>query len=100
MDATFREQVQTLLQVERQLENRWVIQKFQFGEWRGIIVYAIIPDDPISETAPMTGTATYATSGEAMKAMEKLQAQYPDVPMQVAPAWQNILNAQLAPGKG
>jgi hypothetical protein len=98
-ETTFREQIQMILAIEIQLENRWVIQKFEFDKWCGIKINTIIPDDPISEAWPMTGTPTYATSGEALEVMQKLQAQFPDVPMQVSPVEEDILAAHLSPGR-
>ena len=100
-ETTFQEQIQTVLAVERQLAGRWVIQRFQSycDEWRGIRVTAIITDDPVHEEPPISGTATYATSSEAVDAMEELHNKFPDVPMRVAPAEEDILQAMLWPRK-
>jgi hypothetical protein len=104
-ETTFREQILTLLEVERQLENRWVVQKFQFDEWRGINVNAIIADDPISERFPITGTPTYETSGEALAAMQKLQRDTRTFRWKSRPHWKTSsmrswLRGQATSGQG
>jgi hypothetical protein len=99
-ETTFLEQIQTVLAVERELEGRWVIQREFYGEWRGIIIRPIIPHDPVSEPFPLTGTATYPTSGEAVDAMERLHERFPEIQMRVSPVEDDIQATRLWPHTG
>ena len=100
-ETTFREQIETVLAVERELEGRWVIQKFAYGEWRALWVNPISPENPVSEMwYPFGSSMSYATSGEAVEAMIKLKTIAPDAPMRVEKAEQDIRATQLAPATG
>ena len=98
-ETTFQEQIQTLLTVERNLAGRWVIQRFQFDDWLGVRVNPLMTDDPIHEEPPISGTATFATSGEAVEAMIALHEKFPDVQMRVSPVENDIRATGLSPRK-
>lgn len=75
-EESFAEQIATLVRVTAELKGRWIIQKFQFEEWRRIILNPLMLYDPVHECwAPICGVTTYATSSEAADAIQTLQAQ-------------------------
>ncbi len=96
-ETTFREQIQIVHKVEQQLSCHWVIQRLQFEEWCGVRVNPLMADDPIHEEYPISGVATYATSGEATDAMVALQEKFPDVLMRVEPVEKDIRATHLWP---
>lgn len=99
-EVGFAEQITIVLRLERELQGRWVIQKFMFDEWRGVTISAINPAEPIYDTwYPICKILTYATSAEAADAMMELQRRLPNCPaMRVAPVRKDIDAAQLRPG--
>ena len=95
--TTFREQIQIVLRVERQLRGRWVIQRFQFERWLGVRINPLMADNPVHEEYPITGIATYETSGEAVEAMVRLHQKYPALRMRVRPVEKDIAATYLWP---
>jgi len=96
-ETSFREQVETIIAVAEQLEGWWVIQRFQFDEWRGIRINPLMTDDPVHEEYPVSGTLTYATSSEAVDATIALNEKFPYVLMRVGPVAEDIRATRLLP---